>query len=282
MNFHKLKSHAKINLSLNVLEKKKNFFHRIETLVSFISLYDEIFIKSINKKNHLVIFSGKFSKNIKKKNTITELLKILDKKELLKNKKYFINIKKNIPQMSGMGGGSINAATVFNYLIYKHKIQISLNEKYKISKKIGSDMVIGLDKKVSTFDKDNKIFKFRNKIKLNLIIIKPNFGCSTKLIYKKVRSYSKPILTNYSKNTPSISNLTKLKNDLELIAFKKHPILLNIKRNLLKLPDIKFARMTGSGSSIVGFFKTKKAALNGIKKIKKKYKNYWCILSRTI
>ena len=282
MSFYRLKSNAKINLSLNVLGKKKNKLHRIETLVTFASLHDEILIKCINKKNHLVNFSGRFSKNITKKNTITKLLEILDKKKLLKNKKYFIRVKKNIPQMSGMGGGSMNAATIINYLIHKHKIKISLNEKYEICKKIGSDVILGLDKKISVFNGNKKIFKFKNKIKLNLIIVKPNFGCSTKFIYKKIKSYSKPVFTNYPKSMLDVSNLINLKNDLELVAFKKYPILLNIKKNLLKLPGIEFARMTGSGSSIVGFFITKKTALNGMKKIKKKYKNYWCILSRTI
>ena len=46
-----IKSHAKINLSLNVLGKINSNFHRIETIVSFISLHDEIYIKNINKKN---------------------------------------------------------------------------------------------------------------------------------------------------------------------------------------------------------------------------------------
>ena len=51
---------------------------------------------------------------------------------------------------------------------------------------------------------------------------------------------------------------------------------------LLKLPRVIFVRMTGSGSTIVGYFKSKKAALNAKKLLRKNYKNYWCNLSKTI
>ena len=48
------------------------------------------------------------------------------------------------------------------------------------------------------------------------------------------------------------------------------------------MPDLIFTRMTGSGSSIVAYFKTKKAAIKAKKKFREKYKNYWCIISKTI
>ena len=60
---HNLKSYAKINLSLNVIGKRKpNKLHSIETFVSLINLADEIKINEVDSKNHKVIFIGKFSK----------------------------------------------------------------------------------------------------------------------------------------------------------------------------------------------------------------------------
>ena len=53
MKFEKLKSHAKINLSLNVIGKKKSKLHNLETLVGFLDLHDDIYIKKTNKKNHI-------------------------------------------------------------------------------------------------------------------------------------------------------------------------------------------------------------------------------------
>ncbi len=77
-------------------EKKKSKLHNLETLVGFLDLHDEIYIKKTNKKNHIIKFTGNFSNKIPKKNTISNLLKILDEAKKLKNQKYLISIKKNI------------------------------------------------------------------------------------------------------------------------------------------------------------------------------------------
>ena len=95
MSFKKLKSWAKINLSLNVIKKLPNNYHKIESLITFVQLSDEIKIKTIDKVNHKISFSGKFSKGISKNNTIIKLLNLLEKKELIKDKKFEIKITKN-------------------------------------------------------------------------------------------------------------------------------------------------------------------------------------------
>ena len=73
-----------------------------------------------------------------------------------------------------------------------------------------------------------------------------------------------------------------LNNDLEITAFKKYPILQKIKNFMQKLDNIYFVNMTGTGSTIIGYFLTKNAALKAKKKLENKYKNYWCIYSKTI
>ena len=67
MKFEKISSNAKINLSLSVLKKLKSKFHKIESLICFIDLYDEIYLNKIKKKRHKTIFYGKFAKGINKK-----------------------------------------------------------------------------------------------------------------------------------------------------------------------------------------------------------------------
>ena len=85
MRAYKINSRAKINLNLNVIRKSKKF-HLIESLVCFINLSDKIYISKLNSKYHKIKFTGKFSKNISKKNTITKLLSLLDKDNALKKK----------------------------------------------------------------------------------------------------------------------------------------------------------------------------------------------------
>ena len=282
MSISKINSYAKINLSLGVLGKLKNKLHRIESLVSFIDLHDEISIQQINKKKHKVFFYGTFSKNIPNKNTISKLLELLDRQNFLKNKKYLIKIKKNIPLKSGMGGGSMNASSVLRYFINKNKLLLNTSQISQMANKIGSDVMLGIEKKNLILQGNRKLFRSNKKIGLYTIIIKPNFGYSTEKIYKNIKSFSKPALNKNKNKLFSVSNIISLKNDLEKVAFKKYPFLANIKKNMLNLPKVKFVRMTGSGSSLLAYFNSKKASLNAAKLLKKKYKNYWCILSKTI
>ena len=115
MNFIKIKSKAKINLSLNITGKFKSELHKVESIVTFIDLSDTIYLRPTKSKNHKINFFGRFSKGIRKKNTVSKLLQILDKKKFLKDQKFEIKILKNIPQKSGMGGGSMNASNLINF-----------------------------------------------------------------------------------------------------------------------------------------------------------------------
>jgi len=280
MRYYKLKSHAKINISLKVLGKLKSNLHKVESLVLFINLHDEIFIKKIKNKNHKIIFYGKFSKGISKNNTISSLLKIVDKK--LYGQKYLIKINKKIPQKSGMGGGSMNASSLLKFLIKSQKLSLSSKEISKISSKVGSDVIIGMQSRASILYGNGNLKSLNNNIKLYTLLVRPNFGCSTKEIYKNIKTFSKPIFKLNKRIIINYNILSYLRNDLEEPAFRKYPILKKVKIFLEKMDKILLVNMTGSGSTIVGYFISKKATLKAIKILKKKYKNYWCISSRTI
>ena len=282
MQLQKIKSYAKINLSLGVIGKLKNGYHKIESLISFLYLYDEIKIKKIFDKKHKIKFFGKFSRGIKKNNTVSNLFKVLDKKKLLNNQKYLIQIKKNIPQKAGLGGGSMNASTIIKFFISKNILKLSKKNLINLTREIGSDVELGIINKNKILYANRNLFLTSRKIGLFVVVIKPNFGCSTKKIYKGVKNFSSIKFTKKKISYFSILNMKQMQNDLEKIVYKYYPKLKKIKLFMEKLPNIYFARMTGSGSSIVGYFLSKNAAINASKLLKKKYKNYWCIQSKTI
>ena len=227
MNFKIIKSYAKINLSLGIIGRLKSKYHKIESLVSFLNLYDEIKIKKINNKNHKIKFYGKFSKGIGRNNTIFNLLKILDKRKLLNNQKYFIKIKKNIPQKAGLGGGSMNASSIIKLFLSKKILNISKKDLIELTNQIGSDVKLGLDNKNKILYSSGNLSISAKKKTLFVIIIKPNFGCSTREIYKSVKKYSPRKIIKAKKNYFTLVNLFKLQNDLEKVVFKKYP---NLKR----------------------------------------------------
>ena len=280
MKYFKIKSHAKINLALNVVGKSK-LLHRIETIVCFLDLHDEIKIKKIEYKNHKIKFEGKFSDGIKPKNTISRLLNNIDKKKLLK-KKYQIIVKKNVPSEAGLGGGSMNAASILNFFVKKKLIKVKKKEIVEISNSVGSDVILGHYSKSLVLRKNNLIKTSPFKNKFYILIVKPSFGCSTKKIYSKVKRFSKPEFNSISKNILSVKFLKKKKNDLEMIALNEYSKLKNLKNFLDSLPNIEFVRMTGSGSAIITYFSSARRCKEAEKKVKKRFRNYWCKTSKTI
>ena len=276
---HNLKSYAKINLSLNVIGKRKpNKLHSIETFVSLINLADEIKINEVDSKNHKVIFIGKFSKGIPKVNTITKLLKLMDKKKLLQ-KKYKFLIKKNIPQQSGMGGGSMNAATILSF--FKSEKILTKKQTENFAQKIGSDVILGLNRLSKIYYSDGKVYEIKKSLKYYLVLVKPNFGCSTRKIFSFNKVFSKK---QFSKSKKNISKniIFNSKNDLENSAFKAHPKLKQLKNQLINWKKAEFVRMTGSGSTLVMYFNSNETAKNTLKTFKRRLNNSWCILSKVI
>jgi 4-diphosphocytidyl-2-C-methyl-D-erythritol kinase len=280
MSYFKIKSYAKINLALNVVGKT-NSLHKIESIVGFLDLHDEILIKKIDNKNHKIRFIGKFLDRIKSKNTVSQLLENIDKKKLLKDK-YQIIIKKNIPSEAGLGGGSMNAANILKFLIKRRLIKTKNKEIIEISNSIGSDVALGLYSKNLILRSDNSIKTLSIKKKIYTLIVKPNFGCSTKKIYSQVKKFTKPRFNIISKRMFSVEFLKKMKNDLEPIALNTYPKLSTLKNFLKKLSKIEFVRMTGSGSAIIAYFNSDKKCKEAEKKVKKKFRNYWCKTSKTI
>ena len=278
---YKIKSYAKINLALNITGKKK-VLHKIESIIDFIDLHDVISINQHDGKKHHISFYGKFSKKIGKKNTVQKLFQILDQENLLDNKKFNIRIKKVIPKEAGLGGGSMNAASILNYLIKKKIINPSSKKIQSICESIGSDTVLGTIVSSCVLLSNSKIKKIYKTPKYYPILVKPDFGCSTRKIYSAVSKYTKPKYNKPKKSMFRPKYLINQTNALEVIALKKYPKLKKIKLFLESINNPLFVRMTGSGSTIVAYYNSLKSCKLAKAKFKRKYKNYWCVTAKTI
>ncbi len=281
MTINKVKSFAKINLALRVTGKLSKL-HKIESIVKFIELHDLITIKEIYSKKHKISFYGNFSKNINKNNTVEKLFKILDEQKLLDKKKFQIKIKKDIPQEAGLGGGSMNAANILNFLLKNRVIKLNKKKILEITNSIGSDVILGINPTDTVLTSKNMCKKFSKTPKFHTLLVRPNFGCSTKKIYSQVKNYTKPIFNIPKKNMFNLGFLSKQENALEKIAFSKYPRLKIIKSFLENLNKPLFVRMTGSGSVLVAYYQKKQDCNFSKVQFKRKFKNYWCITSKTI
>ena len=286
MKKHKLKSYCKINLSLRVLRRLDNGYHKIMSLMTFCDLYDVISISKNNKTKDEVSFSGKFKRGIKKNsNTITKTLNLFRNRNFLKKRYFKINVQKNIPHSSGLGGGSSNAAILLNFL--KSLINLKIKKKiiYEIANQIGSDVPIALQRKNAFLDgKKNKISRINTKFKFIAIIVYPNIFCSTREIYKKNKNFtsSKYRFKHTSEKKKLVNFLKKENNDLEKTVIELYPQIGKLINFIKVQKGCHFSRITGSGSACIGIFSNMKRALYTKKLIKLKFPKYWTVVSKTI
>ena len=283
----KIKSYCKINLSLKILKKLNSGYHNIISLITFSDLHDVISISRIRELKDEISFSGKFKRGINKKsNTITKVLNLLRSNKLLKNQAFKINVQKNIPHGSGLGGGSSNAANLLNYFNLKMKLKLSKNKIRKLADQIGFDVSINLEKRNAFLTgKRGKILRLNQKFKLNLLIVYPNLICSTKKIYERNRkiNLSKPQSFFYIKDNKKLINFLKNENnDLEKTVIKIYPKIKKIIDYIKSQKGCHFSRITGSGSACIGIFSNMRHAIYVQKLIKLKYPKYWCAVSKTI
>ena len=277
------KSFCKINLSLRVLKKLKTGLHDIQSNTMLLNLHDIVKVNRTKRKKDVIFFKGKFKKLVNKsKNSVSDTMYLLRKNGLIKKEEvYKIVVNKKIPVFSGLGGGSSNAAFLIKYFL-KNKIH-SLNLK-PFEKKIGSDLGFFFHKQV--FQKSlKKLKKYKMNFPLHFVLVYPNIKCSTKKIYSKVKFYSSPNEIDFSKivsKNKFIYLIRRERNDLQKIVTSEF----NILKRLLNFISIQqgcyFSRMTGSGSVFFGIFKSKKSAILGLKRIKKKFPRYWCGIAKTI
>ena len=275
-----LKSFSKINLSLNINSKLKNGLHDIQSYYCLINLFDKIKIRKIDKKKDKVVFFGPFVKHIKKSNnSITNLLKLLRKLELISGY-YSVNVIKNIPVFSGLGGGTSNAASVLKFLL---KGKVSKNILEKVEKLIGSDLRLFFHKQ--GFLQNLRTIKTIKKQKLFFLLSRPNIICSTKKIYSKVKKYSKKIKFNFTKidtKEKFISFILNKQNELQSIVEKKHPIIKKLLTDISIKKGCHLSRMSGSGSVCYGLFNNESNAKKALNKIKIRYPKFWFSIAKTV
>lgn len=273
-----LKAYAKINIGLNIISKRPNGYHNVETIFQQIDLHDVIKL-SKNQKSEIVIISNDSSLPIDEKNICYRAADYFFK-AVGKRFGLVIEIEKNIPVGAGLGGGSSNAASVLKGIKQLFNISIADAELAQISSKLGADVPFFLMGKTAFASGIGDVL---TRIKLHLpdhcLLIYPNLKISTEWAYKNFNfdlTKSKKIikLSRINHNHFDFFELRKfLHNDFEEVAFREYPLLKDIKE-LLYTKGAVFASMSGSGSSIYGLFAKYEDAVEAKKIFPKSYQNF--------
>lgn len=270
---YKIKSFAKINLGLEVLNKRNDNFHSIKTIISKISLFDEIQIEK-SDSNSVKQLGIKEDDNL-----VTKILLHMQKKYF--TEKISIRIKKNIPYSSGLGGGSSNSASVIKGLNEYLELNLDSKEMFDIGLRFGSDIPFFLGPNTALIEGKGEKITFIEKPNLsNILLIYPNILIENKTykMFSNLNSYTNgEYQENLLKKIRSRKNISEsLFNGLEESALSIFHDLRDIKNDLLKmgLPNIS---MSGAGPSYFSIIDNEKSSYN-LKEIIEKNTNHKCYL----
>ncbi len=247
-----VKSFAKINFGLNIISKRPDGYHDIESIFYPVNLHDDLYFK---KSNSFKLICNNQEIN-EQENLVTKVIKIL---EYETGKQFIVEISltKRIPIGAGLGGGSSNAAQTIVALNKLFQLNLSEETQKDLAAKVGADAPFFIKTLPSLVtSKGEKLEAITLKIKFPILIVNPGIQISTKWAYENINPSGKPnLLRNLvQKNIPDIHEWKKkIFNDFEGIAFEEHREIAEIKSNLYKSGAI-FSLMTGSGSTVFGIF----------------------------
>jgi len=278
-----IKAPAKINIGLRVLSKRSDGYHNIETIFYPVKIFDEIEI-SVSRLQVSRLQVGNVIKvnvspqaNIDDNNNICykAVKNFMVEFNIKGNYEINIRIKKNIPVGAGLGGGSSDAAGVLKVLAkYFHSKLVPGSDKPKMLKqvqhdkvekikriglKLGSDVPFFLSPKpayaASRGEKLTALPDF--KIRYKILIVNPGIHVSTKWGYSQLRIADRGLRNLKNIKKFKISDKEKFMNDFEKPVFKKYPQIGKIKDKMYERGAV-FSLMSGSGSTVYGFFTPKK------------------------
>ena len=262
---YKAKSFAKINLGLEILNKRNDGFHSIKTIMTKISLFDEIDIRKSSKNS--VIQDGIDEEN----NLVTKILNFMQDKYF--DEKLEINIRKNIPYSSGLGGGSSNSASVIKGLNEFLRLNLDSKEMFDIALKFGSDIPFFLSSSSAMVQGRGEVIRFIEKPNINyLLLICPNINLEnkTRKVFNNLKNFTngqtQENLLNKIKSNIKINE--SLFNGLEKSAFLVFDELSEIKDILseLSIPNIS---MSGAGPSFFSIIDNENQGMNYLEKVKR-------------
>ncbi|MBI2487080.1 MAG: 4-(cytidine 5'-diphospho)-2-C-methyl-D-erythritol kinase [Deltaproteobacteria bacterium] len=255
-----LLSPAKINLTLEVLERRTDGYHEIRSIMQPVNLFDEVKVE-IEEGKGVEIESTGLKIPQGEENIAWKAADIFIKEKGF-NIRVKVSINKKIPLGAGLGGGSSNASAV---LVGLNRItkRLSEDELLKLSPRIGADVAFFIHCRSAIAQGiGEKITLLNDFPLLYYILINPGFEVSTKKIYELCDRIDRKILIG--NDMESIISLFKkgefpLRNDLEKPALILYPEIEELKKRLIGM-EVKAVSMTGSGPTVFGVFRNEKKA----------------------
>lgn len=249
-----VKSYAKINISLDVVKKREDGYHELDSIMLPIELHDSIIIETLKSSVDNFVTVDDYSSGLVHYNLATTAINAMAEKYGFSTK-FRIYIHKVIPMQAGLGGGSSNAAFTMKTVNQMLSLGATDEELIGIATPLGADIPFfipcvpsrcrGIGEKIEPIKVKNNYY---------VLLVKPTNGCSTKEVfaYADAIEYKHPNIENVLKALEEGDDdllAESIGNTLEDAAIKVVPEIAQIKQTL-KDRGLKIVLMSGSGSTV--------------------------------
>ena len=278
-----VKAPAKINLYLDVLDRREDGYHDLDMVMLPLELHDTIDFERVPSARYTHIVSDTIERQVIKHNSIYRTHELLVS-EYNYNQNFIIRVHKEIPIYAGMGGGSSNAAAAFRYFVKRGRLKLSEEEQIKLCLKIGADVPFCLKNVPAHVEGiGEKVTPIKVKKQFLVLVIKPKQGLSTKDVFTACDKYElkhgnvKDVIKALEEGDEKLLAKSMF-NSLEEVSIALCPEIAEIKE-MLKKDGFKCVLMTGSGSCVYAL--TSNSTLAFSKYLKYEHKGYEVYLTKT-
>ena len=246
---------CKINIGLNIVSKRSDGYHNLETVFFPIPLRDNLEFKEIENEDvpYRLVSGGVPIEGKPEDNLIVKVY--LDMKAEFNLPALELSLYKNIPMGAGLGGGSSDAAAMMKGLNEAYNLQLSTEDMEKRLAKFGADCpFIVRNKPAYATGIGDELTNCNVSLKDKFIVlVKPDVFVSTKEAYAHVTPKLPAIPLAEAIKLPIETWKEQIVNDFEQSVFPFHPELPAIKQTLYDMGAV-YASMSGSGSTMYGIF----------------------------
>ncbi|MCD8203899.1 MAG: 4-(cytidine 5'-diphospho)-2-C-methyl-D-erythritol kinase [Coprobacillus sp.] len=270
-----VRSYAKINIALNVLDKLDTGYHTLDMVMLPLEIHDSLYVQKLKNARDNYITVDDFSVGPVKYNLATFAIDALAAKYKFPDK-FRIFVHKVIPMEAGLGGGSSNAAATLTGVNEYLKLGLNDNELIKIGAKLGSDIpffIKGVPARVS--GTGEKVEPITVKNDYYCILVKPPVGLSSKEVYDRCDLFAletcdiDAVIKALEEGDDELL-ASSINNSLQPVSIALCPEI-QIIIDLLHEKGLKIVQLSGSGSCVFGLSTDKKLIKKVAKEIEDQY-----------
>lgn len=275
---------AKVNLALHVTGRRADGYHLLDTLVAFPDIGDRIAVRAAERLTLRV--TGPFADSLPSvsadegqgNNLVLRAARALSRHcEVARGAT--IELDKQLPVASGIGGGSADAAATLRALVRAWHVSVSEADLHEIAAGLGADVPMCLaSRPLQARGIGDQLTEIGALPAAGVVLVNPRVAVATPAVFGALAQRDNPPLPALPKlpdTAALVDYLSRTRNDLEVPAREVAPVIGEVLAALESLPGLRLARMSGSGATCFGLFDELAAAGSAAAALQRRHPRWW-------